>query len=860
MLPILLAFLFQTVLGVNPTVEWQDDGDALWIYEFTNLYDNAGTQAGTTYLTMRQGGNNANNRIYKQLTSSPVAVRDIAYLEPHTSYVGHHFDGEEIECQRLNGNNGAASANDWGEEFGLVMWVHIYDLGNTALTGLNTEDQTIFCKQSPDFSVGVTNPSRETLCLHFNHEKFYWTVGDDVGQVQPTQLPRNEDYLSNLLEDDDEEFQISGQGDYVDHVSMDMKPVIGWSMLAFNVRVETNYTAFEGYRMSADYSSYNHTGIMYRSIYHFLDDGLSSSDILCFGARLTYDGTEAYGDKCMNGIIQQVSVFENNMGRGMINDQGTYKCQPWCAICKVKDGPTCFAQYHESILVYWDFAPPHYYFPINNVRPDISVKNGNFMPADHPLDPFGHDFIFGDPIYVDRQGALFDTEVKTMASTAPTDLHVHSFSVEIWLAWHMDWELAVHGEQVAGNTANQMVLEKVGGTTAFDIRFDVSNLGVSDQMIVNLGGADLTMDLDVGSTTQVFDRKWYFVAATFKKMNSYQTEICGYFGDYIYECETVNEYFDDVHTSNTNSNYGMNTNFIVGGGFIGIIRKIKIHAWAKLYMDMRFSWREGDDCLSFPGQQEYDVALCDQCDIESPMVTHDRYDWNFKYECYSTCDETTFEWDCRPCHEECRTCFGASEYHCHSCNEYSWDDELYFHPRGTRCTDECGNGITLEDIGGDTDADGNVLDYHECDDGDIFGGNGCSANCAPEMIYTCTGGSPTTADACVETCPDSRRLNEQCDDGNTNDGDGCSSTCTIEAGFECQGFEKVFYGDSYFYNDVCYEDCGDGRNYGWFECDDSDNISGDGCSLACVEELGYNCSGGGTASPDVCTEICGDGL
>ena len=40
-------------------------------------------------------------------------------------------------------------------------------------------------------------------------------------------------------------------------------------MLAFNVRVQTNYTVFEGWRMSADYTSYNHTGAAYSSIYRF---------------------------------------------------------------------------------------------------------------------------------------------------------------------------------------------------------------------------------------------------------------------------------------------------------------------------------------------------------------------------------------------------------------------------------------------------------------------------------------------------------------------------------------------------------------------------------------------------------------
>ena len=62
------------------------------------------------------------------------------------------------------------------------------------------------------------------------------------------------------------------------------------------------------------------------------------------------------------------------------------------------------------------------------------------------------------------------------------------------------------------------------------------------------------------------------------------------------------------------------------------------------------------------------------------------------------------------------------------------------------------------------------------------------------------------------------------------------------------------------YSEVCYEICGDGENHGQFDCDDDDITSGDGCSLACVEELGYSCNGGSASTQDFCVEDCGDGL
>lgn len=163
-------------------------------------------------------------------------------------------------------------------------------------------------------------------------------------------------------------------------------------------------------------------------------------------------------------------------------------------------------------------------------------------------------------------------------------------------------------------------------------------------MIITLGAFALEIDTDSYGET-ITDRKWYFTAATFKKINNFQTEICGYFGIRVYECEIVNTYFNDVHTNAhggacTNNNWNMGSIITLGGGFIGVIRKVKVHAWAKLYMDMRFMWRENNDCLAFPGTQDYTESACEQCDIESPMVTHDRYDWNFKYECYSVCEHT----------------------------------------------------------------------------------------------------------------------------------------------------------------------------------------------------------------------------
>lgn len=71
---------------------------------------------------------------------------------------------------------------------------------------------------------------------------------------------------------------------------------------------------------------------------------------------------------------------------------------------------------------------------------------------------------------------------------------------------------------------------------------------------------------------------------------------------------------------------------------------------------------------------------------------------------------------------------------------------------------------------------------------------------------------------------------EQCDDGNNLNGDGCSATCTIEP----------------------Y--CGDGTKNPGEQCDDGNNANGDGCSATCTIEP-Y--CGDGTQDPG---EACDDGL
>lgn len=111
--------------------------------------------------------------------------------------------------------------------------------------------------------------------------------------------------------------------------------------------------------------------------------------------------------------------------------------------------------------------------------------------------------------------------------------------------------------------------------------------------------------------------------------------------------------------------------------------------------------------------------------------------------------------------------------------------------------------------------------------------------CVVEAGYHCYGGSTTTKDTCYEICGDGKDYGQyECDDGNLLMNDGCSPTCKIEHGYECiKGSTSTA--------SSCYEICGDGYDFGHYECDDKNKVSGDGCSMkTCVVETGFTCVGG----------------
>jgi len=153
-----------------------------------------------------------------------------------------------------------------------------------------------------------------------------------------------------------------------------------------------------------------------------------------------------------------------------------------------------------------------------------------------------------------------------------------------------------------------------------------------------------------------------------------------------------------------------------------------------------------------------------------------------------------------------------------------------------------------------TCGDGYITEGEVCDAGRYAG---CKDDCSGKADgFTCTveerEDSATKekyhVSVCTSACGNGKRAqSEECDDGNNLPGDGCSGYCKIEEGWHCTNeLDKT---------SVCTSTCGDGIRVGTEECDDGNTNNGDGCSSTCKIETGYTCPTQGQP----CEPICGDG-
>lgn len=196
------------------------------------------------------------------------------------------------------------------------------------------------------------------------------------------------------------------------------------------------------------------------------------------------------------------------------------------------------------------------------------------------------------------------------------------------------------------------------------------------------------------------------------------------------------------------------------------------------------------------------------------------------------------------CPGECQRCAGSSSSAGEACAS------MPVAPAG------CGNGrIDTRDA---CTAGPSSFGFELCDDGNLTPGDGCDASCNPEPGWACSlGTSPTFCARFSPLGPAYREAagtcgnglveaGEQCDDGNTFGGDGCSCSCAIESGWVCEGALST----------CCAEAgaCGDGVRGCSEACDDGNAVDGDGCSKTCAVERGFLCA----SSPSACAGACSE--
>ncbi|MBU1911536.1 DUF4215 domain-containing protein, partial [Patescibacteria group bacterium] len=223
--------------------------------------------------------------------------------------------------------------------------------------------------------------------------------------------------------------------------------------------------------------------------------------------------------------------------------------------------------------------------------------------------------------------------------------------------------------------------------------------------------------------------------------------------------------------------------------------------------------------------------------------------------------------------------------------------------------------------------DGKLKSDEECDDGNTINGDGCDETCLisectngrVEGGEECDDGNQDNDDACNNSCKrkcgdGNIAIGEECDDGNSDDRDGCSNNCMWESRAyslddcnKCGQYCGYQYGMSNSYSAMqarcninsckkigsycvysthqadmrssvvgrCSSDpqlcptpgrCGDGSLSAWNheQCDDGNNIDGDGCDKYCMKEfcgnyrldVGEECDDGNADDSDTCTNNC----
>ncbi|CDW91263.1 fu domain containing protein [Stylonychia lemnae] len=224
--------------------------------------------------------------------------------------------------------------------------------------------------------------------------------------------------------------------------------------------------------------------------------------------------------------------------------------------------------------------------------------------------------------------------------------------------------------------------------------------------------------------------------------------------------------------------------------------------------------------------------------------------------CVTECKDSEYivNGTCRQCDPKCLTCFGISENQCNSCAENLITSQGYFKYESS-CLEKCPDGYYQDNL------------VKIC--------RKCKPECATCLTYdfctSCIYGPYQLNDGeCTYfTCLDNqyRAIKPQL---SCFECDSSCKTCQGESEFDClscNAEDKFVAQQCLSCNQQpgmtepiddsvsgCVEICGDGFNYGSYQCDDGNLINGDGCSSICIIEQGFNCTTGTKFTPSVCMD------
>lgn len=146
---------------------------------------------------------------------------------------------------------------------------------------------------------------------------------------------------------------------------------------------------------------------------------------------------------------------------------------------------------------------------------------------------------------------------------------------------------------------------------------------------------------------------------------------------------------------------------------------------------------------------------CKTCSASAANCTSCKTNWFFyQNACYSPCPAGTYPAGsvCAACHANCKECTNSTQFNCTACHA----DKILANKSCLLCPDFRGmatavsNPISCVEICGDGIR---VTQTHQCDDGNLLNGDGCSAACSIEADWVCKYGDAYHSDICIQNVP-----------------------------------------------------------------------------------------------------------